>query len=36
LVATLSDGLFLMGVIDAVIRSNAEGAWVDVARVSRV
>jgi predicted dehydrogenase len=36
LVATLSDGLFLMGVIDAVIRSNAEGAWVDVASVSRV
>jgi predicted dehydrogenase len=35
LVATLSDGLFLMGVIDAVIRSNAERAWVDVATVRR-
>jgi predicted dehydrogenase len=30
LVATLADGLFLMGVIDAVTRSNAERAWVDV------
>jgi predicted dehydrogenase len=30
LVATLSDGLFLMGVIDAVTRSSAERAWVDV------
>ena len=32
LVATLSDGLFLMRVIEAVTRSNAERAWVDVER----
>jgi predicted dehydrogenase len=30
LVATLADGLFLMQVIDAVTRSNAERVWVDV------
>jgi predicted dehydrogenase len=36
LVATLSDGLFLMGVIDAVTRSSAERAWVDVPAVGRV
>jgi predicted dehydrogenase len=30
LVATLADGLFLMRVIDAVTRSSAERAWVDV------
>lgn len=30
LVATLPDGLALMHVIDAVTRSNAERAWVDV------
>jgi predicted dehydrogenase len=29
-VATLADGVFLMNVIDAVIDSNAAGAWVDV------
>jgi predicted dehydrogenase len=33
LVATLGDGLLLMHVIDAVTRSNAERAWVDVAPV---
>ena len=33
LVATLADGLFLMSVIEAVIRSNAERAWVDVPAV---
>jgi predicted dehydrogenase len=32
LVATLSDGLVLMRVIEAVTRSNAERAWVDVPR----
>ena len=32
LVATLADGLFLMSVIDAVTRSSAERAWVDVQR----
>jgi predicted dehydrogenase len=32
LVATLSDGLGLMRVIEAVTRSNAERAWVDVPR----
>ena len=32
LVATLSDGLFLMRVIEAVTRSSAERAWVDVGR----
>jgi predicted dehydrogenase len=32
LVATLADGLFLVRVIDAVIRSNAERAWVDLPR----
>jgi predicted dehydrogenase len=35
LVATLADGLFLMRVIEAVIRSSAERAWVDVPTVSR-
>jgi predicted dehydrogenase len=35
LVATLADGLFLMGVIDAVTRSNAERVWVDVPSVDR-
>jgi len=34
LVATLADGLFLMRVIEAVIRSNAERAWVDLPVVS--
>jgi predicted dehydrogenase len=32
LVATISDGLFLMGVIEAVTRSSAERAWVDMRR----
>jgi len=36
LVATLSDGLFLMSVIEAVTRSNAERAWVDVPKMSVV
>jgi predicted dehydrogenase len=30
LVATLSDGLLLMRVIDAVIRSDTERAWVEI------
>lgn len=34
LVATLADGLFLMRVIDAVIRSSTERAWVDVPAMS--
>jgi predicted dehydrogenase len=33
-VATLTDGLFLMRVIDAVTRSSAERAWVDVPAVN--
>jgi predicted dehydrogenase len=33
LVATLADGLLLMRLIDAVIRSSAERAWVDVPAV---
>jgi predicted dehydrogenase len=33
LVATLADGLLLMHVIEAVTRSNAERAWVDVPAV---
>jgi hypothetical protein len=33
LVATLGDRLLLMHVLDAVTRSNAERAWVDVAPV---
>jgi predicted dehydrogenase len=36
LVATLADGLFLMRVIEAVIRSSAERAWVDVPAMSDV
>jgi predicted dehydrogenase len=36
LVATLSDGLVLMGVIEAVTQSNAERAWVDVPSVAGV
>jgi predicted dehydrogenase len=36
LVATLADGLFLMSMIEAVTRSNAERAWVDVPAVSAV
>ena len=34
LVATLSDGVFLMCVIEAVTRSNAERAWVEMSAVS--
>jgi predicted dehydrogenase len=33
-VATLPEGLFLMRVIDAVCRSNAERAWVDLPAVN--
>jgi predicted dehydrogenase len=36
LVATLSDGLVLMCVIEAVTRSNAMRAWVDVPAVAHV
>jgi predicted dehydrogenase len=36
LVATLADGLFLMSMIEAVTRSNAERAWVDVPAASAV
>ena len=36
LVATLADGRFLMSVIEAVTRSNAERVWVDVPAVGAV
>ena len=36
LAPTLADGLFLMRLIDAVTRSSAERAWVDVPAMDRV